>query len=176
MHWDHGITEWELHRFYLSTLCYKLVRQPLPDFPAVGGSVIAHFLCGIFNEVPISVTKKETKDCPVVSNVPGAEISVCLCLLVQYQWVQVTLPPFQGLGVGLCPRVEKIPCAIAQLGLHCSSQLFYVRINTFILDKSCSFQEQSFFLTGCLFMGIAHLIFIPEFLETYTLISPNKVW
>lgn len=64
MHWDHGITELGLHWFYLSTLCNKRMTASSRLFPALGGSVITHFLCGIFNKVQISVTKKETKGLP----------------------------------------------------------------------------------------------------------------
>lgn len=96
-------------------------------FPADGGSIIAHFLCGVFSKMPMNVTKQGAKDGPVVKDVPGAEISVCILCLVQHLEMQVMLLPFWGLGVGLCPRVEKITCAVARLWLHCSSQMFYVR-------------------------------------------------
>lgn len=91
-------------------------------FPALGGSVITHFLCGIFNKVPISVTKKETKDCPMVNNAPGAEISVYLqsCAIPVAAGHAASISGLWGF-VYLRPRVEKITCAIAQLWLHCSS-------------------------------------------------------
>lgn len=52
--------------------------------PADEGSLIAHFLCGIFNRMPMNVTKKGVKKDCLVKNVPCAEISVCLFCLMWY--------------------------------------------------------------------------------------------
>ena len=49
-----------------------------PDFPTVGGRIIAHFLCGIFNQMPIKVTEEDRKDCPLGSDAPGAGMAVGL--------------------------------------------------------------------------------------------------
>ena len=47
-------------------------------FPTVGGRIIAHFLCGIFNQMPIKVTEEDRKDCPLGSDAPGAGMAVDL--------------------------------------------------------------------------------------------------
>lgn len=106
-------------------------------FPAVGGSIIAHFLCGIFNKVPINVTKKETKDCPVVTNVLGAAVSVCSpCAIPLDASHAATISGFGGWFVPQSGENNLCNCTtLTSLLLRCSRRG--------ILDESRSFQEAS---------------------------------
>lgn len=106
-------------------------------FPAVGGSIIAHFLCGIFNKVPINVTEKETKDCPVVNNVLGAAMSVCSsCAIPLDASHAATISGFGGWFVPKSGENNLCYCTIlTSLLLRCSRRG--------ILDESRSFQEAS---------------------------------
>lgn len=91
----------ELQNWTLVLLQHFLLQTCMTASPRLSaadeGSLIAHFLCGIFNKMPMNVTKKKVKkDCPVVKNVPCAEISVCLfCYVVPVDATTV-------LGFGVC--------------------------------------------------------------------------
>lgn len=120
--WSYRIGPLVLLQHFLLQTCMTVSPRLSP---ADEGSLIAHFLCGIFNKMPMNVTKKGVKkDCPMVKNVPCAERSVCLfCLMWTYRCYRCS-----GVwGLLICAGVEKITCVVVQLWLHCSPWMFCVR-------------------------------------------------
>lgn len=142
--WSYRIGPLVLLQHFLLQTC--MIASPRLC-PADEGSLIAHFLCGIFNKMPMNVTKKGVKkDCPVVKNVPCAERSVCLfCLMWTYRCYRRS-----GVwGLLICARVEKITCGGVQLWLHCSPWMFCVRTS---LPWTSHFHSQNqCFLTRYMF-------------------------